>query len=179
VRKAGNRLRITAQLIKASNGYHLYVETFDRELKDVFEIQNEIAHSIARVLRPVLTSKDKISLSRFPTASVEAYDYCLRGRQEFYLFQRTGFERAVRLFGRAVRLDPGYAAAYAWLANCYSFLYTWFSPGQDVLEARRRTAGRRSIWIPGWAKVMWPGAWSSPSGRSTSWPNRNSRRPWS
>lgn len=138
VRKSGNRLRITAQLVKASNGYQLYAETFDRELKDVFEIQNEIAHSIAKVLRPVLTSKDKISLSRFPTASVEAYDYCLRGRQAFYLFQRTGFERALRLFLHATELDPGYAGAYAWLANCYSFIYTWFNLSQDNLDAAEK-----------------------------------------
>jgi serine/threonine protein kinase/Tfp pilus assembly protein PilF len=140
VRKSGNRLRITAQLIKASNGYHLYAETFDRELKDVFEIQNEIAHSIAKVLRPVLTSQDKISLSRFPTASVEAYDYCLRGRQAFYLFQRTAFERAVRLFLHATEIDPGYASAYAWAANCYSFLYTWFDPSRENLEAAERNS---------------------------------------
>ena len=140
VRKSGNKLRITAQLIKASNGYHLYAETFDRELKDVFEIQNEIAHSIAKVLRPILTTKDKISLSQFPTASVEAYDYCLRGRQSFYLFQRTGFERALRLFLHATELDPGYASAYAWVANCYSFLYTWFNPSQDNLDAAEKNS---------------------------------------
>jgi serine/threonine protein kinase/Tfp pilus assembly protein PilF len=140
VRKSGNRLRITAQLIKAANGYHLYAETFDRELKDVFEIQNEIAHSIARVLRPVLTSQDKISLSQFPTANVEAYDYCLQGRQSFYLFQRTGFERALKLFLHATELDPGYASAYAWAANCYSFLYTWFNPSQDNLDAAERNS---------------------------------------
>jgi serine/threonine protein kinase len=140
VRKSGNKLRITAQLIKASNGFHLYAETFDRELKDVFEIQNEIAHSIAKVLRPVLTSKDKMSLSQFPTTNIEAYDYCLRGRQLFYLFQRTAFERALKLFLYATELDPGYASAYAWTANCYSFLYTWFNPSQEHLDAAERNS---------------------------------------
>ncbi|MFZ2054809.1 MAG: protein kinase [Candidatus Aminicenantales bacterium] len=140
VRKSGNKLRITAQLIKASNGFHLYAETFDRELKDVFEIQNEIARSIAKVLRLVLTSKDKVSLSQFPTASIEAYDYCLRGRQLFYLFQRTAFERALKLFLYATELDPGYASAYAWAANCYSFLYTWFNPSQDNFDAAERNS---------------------------------------
>jgi len=135
VRKSGNKLRITAQLIQAANGFHLYTETFDRELRDVFEIQNEIALSIAKVLRPVLTSRDKRRLSRFPTTNIEAYDYCLRGRQSFYQFQRTGFEQALKLFLNAIRLDPGYAAAYAWAANCYSFLYTWFNPSQGNLDA--------------------------------------------
>ncbi len=135
VRKSGNKLRITAQLIKASNGFHLYAETFDRELKDVFEIQNEIAHSIAKVLRPVLTSRDKKSLSQLPTASIEAYDYVLRGRQLFYHFQRTGFEQALKLFLRATQLDPAYASAYAWAANCYSLLYTWFDPSPEYLDA--------------------------------------------
>ncbi|HUU39179.1 MAG TPA: protein kinase [Candidatus Desulfaltia sp.] len=140
VRKSGNRLRITAQLIKASNGFHLYAETFDRELKDIFEIQNEIAHSIAKVLRVVLTSQDKISLSQFPTASIEAFDYCLRGRQFFYLFQRTGFERAIKLFLHAIEVDPGYASAYAWAANCYSFLYTWFNPSPENIDAAEKSS---------------------------------------
>ena len=140
VRKSGNKLRITAQLVKASNGFHLYAETFDRELKDVFEIQNEIAHSIAKVLSPVLTSQDKRSLSQIPTTNIEAYDYCLRGRQSFYLFQRTSFERALKLFVHATELDPQYASAYAWAANCYSFLYTWFNPSQENLEAAERNS---------------------------------------
>ena len=140
VRKSGNKLRITAQLVKASNGFHLYAETFDRELKDVFEIQNEIAHSIAKVLHPVLTSQDKRSLSQIPTTNIEAYDYCLRGRQSFYLFQRTSFERALKLFVHATELDPQYASAYAWAANCYSFLYTWFNPSQENLEAAERNS---------------------------------------
>jgi serine/threonine protein kinase len=142
VRKSGNKLRITAQLIKASNGFHLYAETFDRELKDVFEIQNEIAQSIAKVLRLVLTSQDKISLSQPPTANAEAYDYCLRGRQSFYLFQRAAFERALKLFLHATELDPGYASAYAWAANCYSFLYTWFNPSPDYLDAAKKSSLR-------------------------------------
>jgi adenylate cyclase len=142
VRKSGNKLRITAQLIKASNGFHLYAETFDREFKDVFEIQNEIAHSIAKVLHPMLTSQDKRSLSQIPTTNIEAYDYCLRGRQSFYLFQRTAFERALKLFLHATELDPGYASAYAWAANCYSFLYTWFNPSQQNLDAAERNSLR-------------------------------------
>ncbi len=138
VRKSGNKLRITAQLIKASNGYHLYAETFDRELKDVFEIQNEIAHSIAKVLHPMLTSRDKGTLSQFPTTNIQAYDFVLRGRQLFYHFQRTGFEQALKLFLHATRLDPEYASAYAWTTNCYSFLYTWFNPSQENLDAAEK-----------------------------------------
>jgi serine/threonine protein kinase len=140
VRKSGNKLRITAQLIKASNGFHLYAETFDRELKDIFEIQNEIAQSIAKVLRPVLTSRDKKSLSQLPTSSIEAYDYVLRGRQLFYHFQRTSFERALKLFLHATQLDSGYAVSYAWAANCYSFLYTWFDPSPDDLDAAEKNS---------------------------------------
>ncbi len=142
VRKSGNRLRITAQLIQASNGFHLYAETFDRELEDVLAIQNEIAHSIAKVLRPVLTSRDKKSLSQLPTSNIEAYDYVLRGRQLFYHFQRAGFERALKLFLRAAELDPGYAVAYAWAANCYSLLYTWFEPSQEYLDAAEKNSLR-------------------------------------
>jgi serine/threonine protein kinase/Flp pilus assembly protein TadD len=142
VRKSGRWLRITAQLIKASDGFHLYAETFDRELKDVFEIQNEIAHSIAKALRLVLTSQSREKLSHFPTASMEAYDYVLRGRRLFYQFQKNGFEQALKLFLHATHLDPQYSSAYAWAANCYSLLYTWFDPTPENLEAAERHSQR-------------------------------------
>ncbi len=142
VRKSGNRLRITAQLIKASNGFHLYAETFDRELRDVFAIQNELSQSIAKALRLVLTTQARESLSHFPTVSIEAYDYVLRGRQLFYQFQKSGFERALKLFLHATDLDPRYASAYAWAANCYSLLYTWFDPEPHHLEAAEQYSAK-------------------------------------
>src|SRR5262249_18588692 len=80
VRKSGNRLRITAQLINVENGYHLWSERYDRELRDVFEIQDEITENVVSSLRLVLTDKEKRLLESVSTPNVEAYEYCLRGR---------------------------------------------------------------------------------------------------
>jgi serine/threonine protein kinase len=140
VRKSRNRLRVTAQLIDAINGYHLWSEIFDREMEDVFEIQFEISENIAQALRGVLTKKEKRALLNVPTANVEAYDYCLRGRQLFYQFTRKGFEQARKLFAHALKLDPNYASAYAWASYCYSFIYSWFNASENNLNKADKTS---------------------------------------
>lgn len=140
VRRAGNRLRVTAQLIDAASGYHLWSEIFDREKEDIFDIQYEIAENIAQALRVVLTQKEKRALSHIPTVNVEAYDYCLRGRQSFYQFTRKGFEQARKLFAHALRLDPNYASAYAWASYCYSFIYSWFEANENNLTKADKTS---------------------------------------
>ena len=106
VRKAGNRLRINAQLVNVTDGYQLWAETFDRELEDVFAIQDEIARNISRALKGVLTEQEEeTSLPKVPTASVKAYEFYLRGRQLFHGHSRNSLERARRLFQRACELD--------------------------------------------------------------------------
>src|SRR5207247_4860013 len=90
VRKAGNRLRVTAQLINVADGYHLWSERYDRQLEDVFAIQDEIAGNIVRALRVVLGEDEKRAIEKAPTDNVQAYDYDLRGRQFFHQFRRTG-----------------------------------------------------------------------------------------
>lgn len=141
VRKANNKLRITAQLINVANGYHLWSEVYDREMEDVFTIQSEIAHNIAHALKVMLSEKEKHAISKVPTYNVEAYDYCLRGRQYFYQFRSKGFEHALKLFVHATELDQTYAGAYAWIAHCYSFLYTWF----DATESNLVEADKASL----------------------------------
>jgi hypothetical protein len=115
VRKAGNRLRVTAQLVNVADGYHLWSERYDRELEDVFAIQDEIAGNIVRALRVVLSEQEKRAIEKAPTANVEAYDYYLRGRQFFHQFRRTGIQFArrmfERMFERAIEVDPTYALA--------------------------------------------------------------------
>ncbi len=123
VRRAGRRLRITAQLINVADGYHVWSERYDRDLEDVFAIQDEIATNIARALRVVLTEPEQRALEKPPTRNLEAYDYFLRGRQFFHQFRRKGFEAAREMFERAVEIDPGYARAYAGIADCWSFLH--------------------------------------------------------
>jgi serine/threonine protein kinase/Flp pilus assembly protein TadD len=126
VRKAGNRLRISAQLVKVADGYQLWSETYNRELADVFAIQDEIAQNIAKALQVILSEKEKRAIEKAPTADVKAYEHYLRGRQYFHQFRRKGFEFARQMFARAIAIDPGYALAYAGIADCHSLLYMYW-----------------------------------------------------
>jgi serine/threonine protein kinase/tetratricopeptide (TPR) repeat protein len=140
VRKAGNRLRISAQLVSVADGYHLWSETYNRELEDVFAIQDEIAQNIAKALQVILSEKEK--RAKAPTADVKAYDYYLRGRQFVHQFRRKGFEFAQQMFARAIAIDPNYALAYAGMADCHSLLNMYWdtSPAnlQKADEASRK-----------------------------------------
>ena len=126
VRKAGNKLRIAAQLISVKDGYQLWSERYDRELEDVFAIQEDIAQSIAKALRVVLTEREKREIEKVPTANLEAYDYYLRGRQYFNQLRLKSLKFARQMFQRAIEIDPNYALAHAGVAYCCSFLYMYF-----------------------------------------------------
>ena len=123
VRKAGDQLRISAQLINVEDGCHLWSERYDRELKDVFTIQDEIARSIAATLKIALTPRESVALSKAPTTDLEAFDYYLRGKQFFYHYNTRGMEFALKMYTRAIELDPTYVRAYAGIADCCSFLF--------------------------------------------------------
>ncbi len=142
VRKAGNRLRVTAQLVNVADGYHLWSERYDRELEDVFAIQDEIAGNIVRALRVMLSEEEKRAIEKAPTANVEAYDYYLRGRQFFHQFRRTGIQFARRMFERAIEVDPKYALAYAGVADCCSFLYMYWDGSRANLESAESASGK-------------------------------------
>ncbi len=142
VRKAGTRLRVTAQLTNVGDGFHLWSRRYDRELDDVFAIQDEIARSIAEALEIELTGSGQLSLERAATTDVEAYEFFLRGRKFFYEGTRKGIELAIEMFLRATRRDPSYAVAYAGLADCYSYLFMYFDKvaanKEKAVEASRR-----------------------------------------
>jgi len=144
VRKSGNRLRITAQLVDAERGFHLWSESYDRELRDVFEIQEEIAGSIVRALQVTLSPQEKGALKRTPTRHVQAYDYYMRGRNFYYQYGKRGMEFALQLFSRAIELDPGYALAYAGLADCWAHIYL-NSERKDSLRDQALAASRRAV----------------------------------
>jgi len=114
VRRAGNRLRITAQLVETHTGHSVWAERFDREMKDVFEVQDEIARSITQALRISLSPQEEQTIAQKPTENLQAYDYFLRGRN--YL-RRVNLEVAMQMFEHAIRLDPNFALAYAGIAN--------------------------------------------------------------
>ncbi len=134
VRKAGERIRITAQLISVADGYHLWSERYDRNLEDVFAVQDEIAESIVKALRVVLTENEKRAIEKPRTENVQAYEYYLRGRQFFHQFREKGLQFARRMFTRAIEIDPTFALAYAGNADCSSFLYMWWDPSQANLD---------------------------------------------
>ena len=124
VRKAGNRVRITAQLIEGANDGHLWAERYDRDLTDIFAVQDEITKTIVEQLKVKLLPEEKKAIEQAPTDNVEAYTNYLRGRQYFVMGTKSSLTLARRMFTRAVELDPHYARAYAGMANCDSRLYS-------------------------------------------------------
>ena len=124
VRKAGARVRVTGQLVNSADGTHIWAERFDRDLTDIFAIQDEITHAIVEQLKVKLLPQEKKSIDQPPTDSVEAYSFYLRGREFVYRYSKRYFELARRMFAKAVELDPNYARAYAGIANCDACLYT-------------------------------------------------------
>jgi adenylate cyclase len=135
VRKAGDRLRITVQLTSAENGYHVWAETYERGLSDVFAVQEEISRAVVDALRLHLTENGGVARARRATQSVEAYELYLRGR--FFTNQRTegALDRAAEYFQQALAIDPRFARAYAGLADSY------IAPRSSAPGERFRRAG--------------------------------------
>jgi serine/threonine protein kinase/tetratricopeptide (TPR) repeat protein len=117
VRRAGNRVRIVAQLIQAAGDQHIWAETYDRDLTDIFAIQTDVALNIANALRAELSPDERARIRRRPTDDLEAYDLFLRGRNFFYRFTAEGFRNALIQYEAAVARDPGFALAWAAIAE--------------------------------------------------------------
>jgi TolB-like protein/tetratricopeptide (TPR) repeat protein len=133
VRKAGERLRVTAQLIDVDDGFHLWSKRFDRSLKDVFAIQDEIASEVMRAVAHSPAEKEAVSGRLLPPpTNLEAYDYYLRGRQFFYRFNPNSLAFAVEMFERAIDVSPGYAQAHAGLADTLSFRYMYAERNEET-----------------------------------------------
>ena len=129
VRKAGNRLRINAQLINTDDGYHLWSKRSDREMDDIFAIQDEIARAVVTELKVTLLGAPEAPMVARPTASLEAYASYMQGRD--YRASRYNVSKASQFFEEAVRHDPAYAAAWAGIADA------WFHPPMAVAGAGR------------------------------------------
>jgi adenylate cyclase len=127
VRKAGARVRVTGQLINGKDSGHVWADRYDRDLTDIFAIQDEITHAIVEQLKVKLLPQEKKSIGQTPTGNVEAYTYYLRGRQFFHRHSKSYYQLARRMFAKAVELDPAYARAYAGIADCDSFLFLNYS----------------------------------------------------
>jgi serine/threonine protein kinase/cytochrome c-type biogenesis protein CcmH/NrfG len=134
VRTAGNRIRITAQLVSVRDGYHLWAERFDRLLEDIFDLQNEVSQKIVDALKISLTDSERQLLTQKPTDDLRAYDFYMRGRELLYLKGRRNTESAIEMFENAVTLDPNFASSYAGLAEAYSSMYEWYDGNSSWLS---------------------------------------------
>ncbi len=136
VRQAGNRVRIVAQLIDAETDEHLWADTYDRELADIFAVQSDVALQIAAALKAELSPHEKARIARPPTRDVEAYNLYLRGRHCFFRFTPEGIRKGLELYAKAVERDPGYALAHAAIA----FTYVTLGMGFGATAIRPRDA---------------------------------------
>ena len=144
IRRAGNRVRITAQLVEASTRHSVWAERYDRQLEDVFAIQEEIARSIAQALRITLTPQEQKEIGRKPTENPQAYDYYLRGRGYARRCTRPDLEYAAQMYEHAMALDSRFALAYAGLANVCGLFYDWHERDPKWLE-KGRVACERAL----------------------------------
>src|SRR5712671_2449882 len=140
VRKAAQRVRITAQLIDASTGAHLWADHFDGDLEDIFDLQDQVTASVVGAIAPKLEQAEIERAKRKPTESLDAYDYFLRGMASFYQRSREANEEALRLFYKAIEFDPDFATAYGMAAWCHAWrkLNGWMSDRvQEISEGAR------------------------------------------
>ncbi len=134
LRRAGTRLRINAQLIDTSTDFPLWSERYDREMQDVFEVQDEIAQKIAAALRITLSPQEQEALSAKPTENLQAYDLYLRGRNYARRVGRQDMQFALQMYENAVALDPEFAVAHAAIANVCAQFYYYFERQQHWIE---------------------------------------------
>ena len=144
VRKVGSRLRISAQLVDVAGGFELWSERYDRELQDVFAIQDEIAQSVASALKGTLSPRERRAIKQVATADVRAYEFYLRGRKFFNQYGKQSVEFALQMFSRAIEVDPSYALAWAGVADCCSFLYMNAYRSEE-LRLRAEEASRNAL----------------------------------
>ena len=145
VRKAANRVRITAQLIDAGNGVHLWADRFEGALKDIFDLQDRVAGNVVSAIAPKLEQSEIARAKSKPTADLDAYDYFLRGKASLYSWTTEGIDEALRLFYRAIEFDAEFGSAYGMAAWCYTRRMANGRPhsAQEIAETAR--VARRAV----------------------------------
>ncbi len=144
VRKAGNKIRVTAQLIDVRDGYHLWADRFDGLVEDIFDLQNEVAHKITDALKVSLTESEKESLARKPTDDLRAYDFYMRGRDYLNRRGKKNTDSAIRMFENALEIDKEFVAAYAALGEACAYMYEWYD-GASTWLARAIEMNREAL----------------------------------
>ncbi len=135
VRRVGDHVRVSVHLISVDSGYRLWSERFDRDLSDIFAIEDEIAEQIAKALKVELVERVARPAMTANTSATEVYELYLQGRQFFHQHRRKALEIALQTFSRAIEIDPTFAKAYAGIADCHSFLLMYFGFGDEALAA--------------------------------------------
>jgi tetratricopeptide (TPR) repeat protein len=159
LRRAGNRLRITTQLVDTQTDFPLWSERYDREMADVFELQDEIARKIAEALRITLTPQEEEEISSKPTDNLQAYDLYLRGRSYARRLTRQDMEFALQMFENAATQDPNFALAYAAIAQASAYYHCHYAR-EEVWIDRARVASQRAVALqPEVPEVMVAQAW--------------------
>lgn len=151
IRRAGNRVRITAQLVEASTRHSVWGERYDRQLEDVFAIQEEIARSIAQALRITLTPQEEKTIARKPTENPQAYDFYLRGRNYTH---RENIEYALQMFEQAIELDPNFALVHAGIANLCGLNYEIREQNQKWIDRGLSACDRATALAPDLPEVL-------------------------
>jgi len=147
VRREGNAMRLTAQLINAADGYHLWSKTYDRELKSVFAVEDELARAIAEALRPKLLKQAPLAAA--PTGNVEAHDLYLKGRHAWSKRTADDLKEAMGLFEKAIVLDPTFALAHSGLADCHLLLGEYTSARTADILSQARPHAYRALELDG------------------------------
>src|SRR5439155_13103221 len=145
VRRDGDRVRIVAQLIDAETDHHLWAETYDRQLTDIFAIQTDVALRIAAALEAELSPDERARIRREPTTDLQAYQLYLKGRHFFFRYTQDGIRRGIDYFQQAIVKDPGYSLAYVGLALAYAELALGHGAGgslkpQEAYQRARKAA---------------------------------------
>jgi tetratricopeptide (TPR) repeat protein len=142
IRRQGEQVRISVQLVDAGSGTHLWAETYDRDLSDIFAIQAEVALKVSGALHSALTPETERRLQRQYTGNIEAYKAYLQGRLAWNEYSETGYKRAIDYFSRAIELDPTYSLAYAGLADSYHGMSNIYLPPSVAIPKARKAAAR-------------------------------------
>jgi len=140
VRKSGNRVRVTVQLIDAGNDEHLWAETYDRDLQDIFEIQSDIARKVAESMESQLLERDREEIRRGPTRNPEAHVAYLSGLYFMHRASEESYPKAIRNFEKAIAVDPSFALAYAALADCYTYMAGQYLPSKTAFPKAKALA---------------------------------------
>jgi adenylate cyclase len=135
-------VRISAQLASVKDGYRLWNERYEREMKDIFAVEDEIAEQIALALKVALEPPATATAGYGATDDTRAYEYYLQGRQFVHQHRRKAFENALQIFSQAIEIDPHYARAYAGIAECHSYLRLYFGKGDEALDAADQASTR-------------------------------------